>query len=579
MNRKTIFAILILILVLNLTPASAQTTAFTHQGNLGFSASGNYDFEFKLFDTPTAGTGTQQGMTFSLANVQVTNGAFAAQIDFGSAVFTGSELFLETWWRVSGGGAYTVLSSREKVTAVYANRSLSSATADTATNASQLGGLPASGFIQNTTQQQAGSFNVAGDATAGGTLSGGVVNAATQFNIGDSRVLTVNGNQFSNTFLGMGAGASNTTGPGNSFFGKDAGLLNTTGAANSFFGTGTGAANTTAGQNAFFGFYAGNANTTGWANSFFGGYAGVSNTTGGGNSFFGRQAGYNNTTGHHNAFFGENAGVSNTTGSFNSFFGDSASASNISGGNNSSFGFNAGFSNSTGTDNVFFGVNAGDSNTTGSRNTMLGSRANLSASNFTNATAIGANAFVGQSDSLVLGSINGINGATADTFVGIGTPTPAAKLTVKAASTNSGDNTVHFEAPNIGPNASHVHWGTNGDWYIRSAAGSGRVILQDSGGNVGIGTNGPADRLHVNGIIRVDSLGFAGSTSLCRNASNQISGCSSSLRYKDQVLNYAAGLDTINRLRPVTFRWKDSGQPDIGLVAEEIEKIEPLLVT
>jgi hypothetical protein len=228
---------------------------------------------------------------------------------------------------------------------------------------------------------------------------------------------------------------------------------------------------------------------------------------------------------------------------------------------------------------VFFGVNAGDSNTTGSRNTMLGSRANLSASNFTNATAIGANAFVGQSDSLVLGSINGINGATADTFVGIGTPTPAAKLTVKAASTNSGDNTVHFEAPNIGPNASHVHWGTNGDWYIRSAASSGGVILQDSGGNVGIGTNGPADRLHVNGIIRVDSLGFAGSTSLCRNASNQISGCSSRLRYKDQVLNYAAGLDTINRLRPVTFRWKDSGQPDIGLVAEEIEKIEPLLVT
>ena len=51
-------------------------------------------------------------------------------------------------------------------------------------------------------------------------------------------------------------------------------------------------------------------------------------------------------------------------------------------------------------------------------------------SGLTNTTAIGANAQVSQSNSLVLGSINGANGATADTLVGIGTTAPKAKLEV-----------------------------------------------------------------------------------------------------------------------------------------------------
>ncbi len=48
----------------------------------------------------------------------------------------------------------------------------------------------------------------------------------------------------------------------------------------------------------------------------------------------------------------------------------------------------------------------------------------------TNATAIGANAYAGSSNSLILGSINGVNGALADTKVGIGTTTPSERLHV-----------------------------------------------------------------------------------------------------------------------------------------------------
>ena len=35
----------------------------------------------------------------------------------------------------------------------------------------------------------------------------------------------------------------------------------------------------------------------------------------------------------------------------------------------------------------------------------------------------------------------------------------------------------------------------------------------------------------------------------------------------------------MEKLRPVSFAWKDDGQPDLGLVAEEVKAVEPQLVT
>ena len=89
---------------------------------------------------------------------------------------------------------------------------------------------------------------------------------------------------------------------------------------------------------------------------------------------------------------------------------------------------------------------------------------------------------------------NGIDGAN----LGVGTSALAAKLSVSTNTNSVGTNTAYFSAPNIGPNTSHIHWGTTGDWYIRSAASSGKVILQDSGGNVGVGTSSPAGNFHIN---------------------------------------------------------------------------------
>jgi hypothetical protein len=63
----------------------------------------------------------------------------------------------------------------------------------------------------------------------------------------------------------------------------------------------------------------------------------------------------------------------------------------------------------------------------------VGASATASAGGLTNATAIGAQAFVGASNSIVLGSISGLGTATASVNVGIGTTTPISTLELSSA--------------------------------------------------------------------------------------------------------------------------------------------------
>lgn len=99
-----------------------------------------------------------------------------------------------------------------------------------------------------------------------------------------------------------------------------------------------------------------------------------------------------------------------------------------------------------------------------------------------------------------------------DGTVGIGTDTPLARLSVSATTQNAGNNTAEFKATTIGPNSSHIHYGPNGDWFVRSAAAAGKVVLQDTGGNVGIGTASPAQKLDVNGTVKATAFVGNGSS-------------------------------------------------------------------
>jgi len=80
-------ALILILFPALINAAFAQTTAFTYQGKLtdgAEPASGNYDVQFKLFDTATVGTGTQQGSTITQSNVPVSAGVFIVQLDFGA---------------------------------------------------------------------------------------------------------------------------------------------------------------------------------------------------------------------------------------------------------------------------------------------------------------------------------------------------------------------------------------------------------------------------------------------------------------------------------------------------------------
>jgi hypothetical protein len=595
--------------------ASGQTTAFTYQGKLmnnGTLANGSYDFTMVLWDAQTNGAAI--GSPVIRLNTPVVDGIFTVQLDFGVAAFNGSARYLEILVKPSGNPAIlpTQLSPRQLVTSTpYAIKSLGAMSADSLSincvncitssqiqsvqgsqvtgniDGSQINGtipvasVPAGSpsYIQNgTAQQGASNFNISGTGKAN------IVDVTTQYNLGGSRILSNAGTN--NLFAGVGAGAVNTGGQ-NAFFGTNAGQSNTTGVGNSFFGFLAGQASTTSNFNSFFGNLAGQVNT-GHDNNFFGNSAGASNTAGSFNSFFGNLAGALNINGSFNSFFGNSAGKANNA-LYNSFFGYQAGTLNTIGEHNGFFGTFAGVDNSTGDNNAFFGYRAGSSNTTGSNNTLIGVNADYIAadptgdndtllganthvnSGVSNGTAIGANASVTQSNSLILGSINGINGATADTSVGIGTTAPAFRFHIIDPS-NAG---LRVQINTAGGKV--ASFGDKGLFQIDATGVAGGRFLVNEVGFVGINTTTPARRLDVNGTVIIRQLGPTGSNPLCLNAVSEVASCSSSLRYKTDVQTFLGGFDIVNRLRPITFTWKDSGMHDLGFGAEEVEKVEPLL--
>jgi hypothetical protein len=93
-------------------------SAFTYQGYLedgGSPANGSYDLEFELYDAGVAGI--QLGSTINLDNVNVINGLFTAELDFGDGLFGGGGRWLEIGVRPgASGGAFTLLTPRQELT-------------------------------------------------------------------------------------------------------------------------------------------------------------------------------------------------------------------------------------------------------------------------------------------------------------------------------------------------------------------------------------------------------------------------------------------------------------------------------
>src|SRR5215468_10301510 len=120
-RAKHITSLILIVLALLALSASVTFaqgplgTKFTYQGRLtdgGAAPTGAYDFEFRLFNTPAAGT--QIGSPYTRNDVTVTNGLFVVELDFGAGAFDGQQRYLEVGVRPGPStGAYTTLSPRQ----------------------------------------------------------------------------------------------------------------------------------------------------------------------------------------------------------------------------------------------------------------------------------------------------------------------------------------------------------------------------------------------------------------------------------------------------------------------------------
>jgi hypothetical protein len=261
-------------------------------------------------------------------------------------------------------------------------------------------------------------------AIGNGALSG-LVTANNTIAIGDSALFSlIDGTE--NTALGSKALFANIGGIGNVAIGSNSMQFTTYGFYN--VGIGVGA------------LYQ---NVQGSANIAIGGSALFNNTYSGSNIAIGQQALSSMLFSNSNAVYsGDNVAIG--------IFSLSATnpTSTANGIQNVAVGTNTLSNNTTGVGNTAVGYLSGSSNISGIRNTFIGWNARTFQPGLLNATAVGANATVVQNNSMVLGSVAGVNGATSNVKVGMGTNAPNTRLDIngdlalrgRVLSLSNGDN-------------------------------------------------------------------------------------------------------------------------------------------
>jgi trimeric autotransporter adhesin len=503
-------------------PASAQGTAFTYQGRLNDgadAANGTYDLTFALFN---AGSGPSQvGSTITNTGIGLSNGLFTVALDFG-ANFPGADRWLEIGVRTNGGSGFTALSPRQQLTpapyAVFAN---------TASNL--LGTLPTlqlTGTVGNGQLANSGITVSAGTGLGGG----GAVALGGSTTLNNAGVLSVTGNsEITATTVGGAVTLSDTATSSNSvntLVKRDGG--------GSFVATSLTLANNlylptpSAGGGII---YAGPYTLlqASGENSFCGLGAGNLTMSGGGNTAIGFDAFSSNLNGLGNTASGAYALYSNTNAYYNTAVGGSALYKNTSGGGNTAIGYSALFFNGTGNNNIAVGNSALNNNLTGNNNVANGYSALYYVSTGSGNIGLGQGAL----QNLTTGSTN----------IAIGVYSGIAIYT--------GNNNIDIGNSGFG----------------------------DESGVIRIGTAGTHTKAVFNGIFGT-TVGSGATVQV--NANGLLGTVTSSRRFKQNIQSMADASDVLLGLHPVTFQYKPDldpeATPQFGLIAEEVEKVDPALV-
>jgi len=310
--------------------------------------------------------------------------------------------------------------------------------------------------------------------------------------------------------------------------------------------------------NATFGYYAG-AYNRGENNTFLGALAGRFNSTGTRNTIVGSQAADNSTiTGSHNTALGFGAAHNIGSGVHNVSIGDSSFYNG-----NANFNIAIGSTSlyyTTGAANVAVGYLAGHANTSGHSNNYIGYQAGQDGTSCT--------------DNNFMGYQAGENVTTGSANIGIGT------AVFQSLTTSSGNVAFGYAALG-GANMT----GTGRNIAIGDAAG---YNVSNGQNNILIGWNagrtGSQSPQSMGGVASGSNQIHIGNESHT-NALVQVSWTvNSDGRDKTDVKDLDLGLDFINSLRPVTYRWdkrsqyedkKPTGEHkesklEVGLIAQEV---------
>jgi hypothetical protein len=281
-------------------------------------------------------------------------------------------------------------------------------------------------------------------------------------------------------------------------------------------------------------------------NTAEGGQALFSLTTGTANTAVGFQALFRNTTGVDNVATGWHALFHNIIGEANTATGAEALFHNTAGSRNTANGFEALFSNTIGLNNTATGWRALNNNTTGFNNTATGVLAL-----FSNTT----------------GGSNTANGIDALDFNTTGSSNTAVGELALHENTTGNNNIALGERAGV--------FLTTGDDNI-DIGNDGVAAEADT---IRIGTQGTQTNAYMAGIFGVSVPNGLG---VVVDFTGHLGTVASSERFKDEIKPMDKASEAVLALKPVTFHYKKEldpeGIPQFGLVAEEVEKVNPALV-
>jgi hypothetical protein len=300
----------------------------------------------------------------------------------------------------------------------------------------------------------------------------------------------------------------------------------------------------------------------------------LSLTTGGFNTAVGFLALRSNTEGNFNTAVGAGALLANlgdpstSDGIQNTATGAGALLSNTTGEDNTANGAFVLFSNTTGDSNTAYGAFALQRNTIGSFNIAMGLGALLSNTTGFENTAVGTNALVFNTE----GNFNTAIGDVALRNNTTGGGNTAIGESALFHNTTGGNNTaIGFQALSNSTGFNNVALGDDAGSGVTDA--NNVICIGHAGTNVDnscfIGNIRDAVVAPDAVQVLIDSAGKLGTTS------------GSSRRFKTQIKPMDRTSEAIFALKPVTFHYKtdSTNSPQFGLIAEEVAKVNPHLVS